>query len=196
MSMIGKVRRMRFREHKSVREIARLTSLSRNTIRGWLREPQVKDRRYVRAAASTKLAAFAEGLRQALAADAHRPRRDRRTAKALFESIRAQGYTGGYSRVTDFVRAWRQEGGETAARKAFVPLVFEWGEAYQFDWSEEGVVVGGVPYRAQVAHLSLCASKAFWLVAYPGQGHEMLFDAHTAASRRWAGWPGAGSTTT
>jgi len=179
MSMIGKVRRMRFREHKSVREIARLTSLSRNTIRGWLREPQVKDRRYVRAAASTKLAAFAEGLRQALAADAHRPRRDRRTAKALFESIRAQGYTGGYSRVTDFVRAWRQEGGETAARKAFVPLVFEWGEAYQFDWSEEGVVVGGVPYRAQVAHLSLCASKAFWLVAYPGQGHEMLFDAHT-----------------
>jgi transposase len=24
-----------------------------------------------------------------------------------------------------------------------------------------------------------CASRAFWLVAYPSQGHEMLFDAHT-----------------
>lgn len=140
MSMIGKVRRMRFREHKSVREIARLTSLSRNTIRGWLREPEVKEPRYARSAAPTKLTPFAEGLRQALAADAHRPWRDRRTAKALFEAIRAQGYAG----VTDFVRAWRQEGGETAARKAFVPLAFEWGEAYQFDWSEEGVVVAGV----------------------------------------------------
>ena len=60
-----------------------------------------------------------------------------------------------------------------------MPLAFEWGEAYQFDWSEEGVVVGGVFYRAQVAHLTLCASRAFWLVAYPTQSHEMLFDAHT-----------------
>jgi hypothetical protein len=59
------------------------------------------------------------------------------------------------------------------------PLSFELGEAFQFDWSEEGIVVGGVYYQAQVSHLKLCASRAFWLVAYPSQGHEMLFDAHT-----------------
>lgn len=41
MSMIGKVRRMHLREKKSVREIARVTSLSRNTVRAWLREPEV-----------------------------------------------------------------------------------------------------------------------------------------------------------
>ena len=40
-------------------------------------------------------------------------------------------------------------------------------------------MVGGIYYRAQVAHMKLCASRAFWLVAYPSQGHEMLFDAHT-----------------
>ena len=62
---------------------------------------------------------------------------------------------------------------------AYVPLSFELGEAFQFDWSEEGLVVGGIYHRAQVAHLKLCASRAFWLVAYPSQGHEMLFDAHT-----------------
>jgi len=60
-----------------------------------------------------------------------------------------------------------------------VPLAFEWGEAFQFDWSEEGLVVGGIYYRLQVSHMKLCASRAFWLVAYPSQGHEMLFDAHT-----------------
>jgi hypothetical protein len=60
-----------------------------------------------------------------------------------------------------------------------VPLDFELGEAFQFDWSEEGLVVGGIYYRVQVAHMKLCASRAFWLVAYPSQGHEMLFDAHT-----------------
>ncbi|MDQ0017836.1 transposase [Variovorax boronicumulans] len=29
--------------------------------------------------------------------------------------------------------------------------------------------------------MKLCASHAFWLVAYPSQGHEMLFDAHTGS---------------
>ena len=91
MSMIGKVRRMHFREKKSVREIARLTSLSRNTVRAWLREAEVKDRTYRRPAASTQLTPHAEFLQQALAADARRSKREQRTAKALFEALKAQG---------------------------------------------------------------------------------------------------------
>jgi hypothetical protein len=58
-------------------------------------------------------------------------------------------------------------------------LSFELGEAFQFDWSEEGLLIGGVYHHMQVSHLKLCASRAFWMVAYPSQGHEMLFDAHT-----------------
>jgi hypothetical protein len=38
-----------------------------------------------------------------------------------------------------------------------------------------------------VAHLKLCASRAFWLVAYPSQGHEMLFDAHTRSFQALGG---------
>jgi transposase len=60
-----------------------------------------------------------------------------------------------------------------------VPLSFELGEAFQFDWSEEGLLIGGVYHHMQVSHLKLCASRAFWVVAYPSQGHEMLFDSHT-----------------
>lgn len=52
--------------------------------------------------------------------------------------------------------------------KALVPLSFELGEAFQFDWSEEGLLVGGVFYKLQVAHLKLCASRAFWLVPATG----------------------------
>ena len=73
--------------------------------------------------------------------------------------------------------AWRAHEGKGI--KAFVPLKFDLGEAFQFDWSEEGLVVGGIYRRMQVSHMKLCASRAFWLVAYPSQGHEMLFDAHT-----------------
>ena len=178
MAMIGKVRRMYHRQKKSVREISRITSLSRNTIRKWLEAPLDGEPKYQRQPKPGKLTAFHEALQRALKADAHRPKKERRTALALYAEIKAAGYEGGYSRVTDYLRAWRQGEGQGAA-KAFVPLSFELGEAYQFDWSEEGLVVGGIYYRLQVAHMKLCASRAFWLVAYPSQGHEMLFDAHT-----------------
>jgi len=179
MAMIGKVKRMHFREKKSVREIVRLTSLSRNTVRKWLKTSVLEEPRYRRSEAAGKLTPFHEALKLALKVDAHRPRHERRTARALHAQIKAEGYAGSYSRVTDFVRAWRQGEGQSVSTKAFVPLAFELGEAFQFDWSEEGLVVGGIYYRMQVSHLKLCASRAFWLVAYPSQGHEMLFDAHT-----------------
>lgn len=75
---------------------------------------------------------------------------------------------------------------------AFVPLKFTLGEAFQFDWSEEGMVVGGLYRRLQVAHIKLCASRAFLLVAYPTQGQEMLFDAHSRAFRVFGGVPRRG----
>jgi transposase len=179
MDMIGKVKRMHFRDHLSFSDIARRTGLSRNTVKKWVKAPADVEPRYRREAMAGKLSAFHDALVQMLRADARRARHERRTARALHAEIRAQGYQGGYSRLTDFIRAWRQGEGQGAATKAFVPLAFELGEAFQFDWSEEGLVVGGVYRRMQVSHLKLCASRAFWLVAYPSQGHEMLFDAHT-----------------
>jgi len=179
MAMIGKVRRMRHRQKKSVREIARITSLSRNTVRKWLRAPTQGEPKYRRGTQPRKLSPFHERLEQALKADSHRPKHERRSARALYAELKLIGYDGGYSRVTDFIRDWRLGEGHAVGTSAFVPLAFELGEAFQFDWSEEGLVVGGIYYRLQVAHMKLCASRAFWLVAYPSQGHEMLFDAHT-----------------
>ena len=178
--MLGKVKRLYSRDKLSLHEIAKTTGLSRNTIRKWVRDTgDVEKPTYRRNEMPSKLTAFAQALELALKADSHRTKQNRRTAKALFVQIKAAGYTGGYSRVTDFIRAWRDHEGK--APKAFVPLAFELGEAFQFDWSDEGMVVGGIFYKLQVAHLKLCASRAFWLVAYPSQGHEMLFDAHTQA---------------
>jgi transposase len=192
MAMIGKVRRLYHRQNKSIREISRITSLSRNTISKWLEAPLEKEPKYRRTPKPGKLTAFHEIIKQALMADARRPKKERRTALALFAEVKAAGYMGGYSRVTDFIRAWRQGEGQGVSTKAFVPLSFEMGEAFQFDWSEEGLVVGGIYYRLQVSHMKLCASRAFWLVAYPSQGHEMLFDAHTRSFAALGGIPRRG----
>jgi transposase len=179
MALIGKIRGMRLRDGKSISEISRLTSLSRNTIKKWLHSPQGAAPKYRRGDVSTKLAPFIATLTQALEVDARRAKHERRTARALHVQLTSQGYDGGYTRLTDFIRRWRDKQGKLISARAFVPLAFELGEAFQFDWSEEGLVVGGIYYRMQVSHLKLCASRAFWLVAYPSQGHEMLFDAHT-----------------
>ena len=178
MELLGKIRRMHVRDKMSVRAIAKRTGLSRNTLQKWLQAPEeVEVPKYVRAKGFSKLGAFVDELEQSLKADAHRSKQDQRTGKALFVQIKAGGYVGSYSRVTDFIRQWRALEGKKP--HAFVPLKFELGEAFQFDWSEEGLVVGGIYRRMQVSHMKLCASRAFWLVAYPSQGHEMLFDAHT-----------------
>ena len=191
MEMLGKVRRMYLRDKLSLHEISKRTGLSRNTLRKWLRKPEdTPPPRYRRESAPTKLSAFHATLERALEADAHRLKQNRRTGKTLFAQIKAEGYAGSYSRVTDFIREWR--GREGNASHAFVPLSFELGEAFQFDWSEEGLVIGGIYRRLQVSHMKLCASRAFWLVAYPSQGHEMLFDAHTRSFAALGGVPRRG----
>ena len=147
MDMIGRIRRLHTRDKLSEREIARKTGLSRNTISKWLHASVKEAPKYRREPRANKLSPFEAQLKQALTADARRPRHERRTARALLTETKAAGYAGGYSAVTDFVRAWRQGEGQAVSVTAYVPLNFELGEAFQFDWSEEGLVVGGIYYR-------------------------------------------------
>ena len=99
----------------------------------------------------------------------------------LFEAIKKDGYTGGYSILTDYVRNWRNGLMPGSGKSAFVPLKFQLGEAFQFDWSEESLMIGGIHRKIQAAHTKLCASRAFYLSAYPTQTQDMLYDAHTRA---------------
>ena len=64
----------------------------------------------------------------ALEADSRRPKRDRRTALMLFEAIKEDGYTGGYSILTDYVRNWRNGSTLGSGKFAFVPLKFQLGD--------------------------------------------------------------------
>jgi len=191
MNMMGKIRRMHYRDGQSIKEICRQTGLARNTVRHWLRVGEGVEPKYGRKEASTILTPYAVRLKQWLDADARRARRERRTALALFKQLQGLGFTGSYTRVTEYVRRWREDSGKVV-KAAFIPLKFEFGEAFQFDWSEESLLIGGCHRKILVAHTKLCASRAFHLAAYPTQSHEMLFDAHTRAFRVFGGIPRRG----
>ena len=190
MVMYAKIRRMFYREHLSINEIQRRTSLSRNTIKKWLKAPSDSAVKYQRVKKPGKLTPFESRLLLALEVDTRRPKKDRRTARMLFQEIRKDGYVGGYSILCDFIRNWRNQGGQS--KSTYVPLKFTLGEAFQFDWSEEWLVIGGIQRKVMAAHTKLCASRAFMLSGYPSQSHEMLFDAHTRAFAAFGGIPKRG----
>ena len=194
MELLSVIRRWAFRDRLSIREISRRTGLSRNTIRKYLRsdvvEPafKVPDR-------SSKLDAFADKLSAWLKVEGSRARKQKRTVKQLHADLVALGFDGSYGRVAAFARTWkteRQREQQTAGRGAFVPLVFQPGEAFQFDWSEDWAIIGGERTKLQAAHSKLCYSRAFIVRAYPLQTHEMLFDAHGQAFRVFGGVPRRG----
>jgi len=75
MEILGRIKRLYFRDKKSLHDIARLTGLSRNTIRRWVREPQAQEAlKYVRQDMPGKLDAYHAQIEQALKADSHRYR--------------------------------------------------------------------------------------------------------------------------
>lgn len=63
---------------------------------------------------------------------------------------------------------------------------------FEFDWSGEGLLIGGLFRCIQFSPMKLCASRAFWLVASPSHSHEMLFDAHTFSFGALGGVPRRG----
>jgi len=194
MAFLSIIRRWALREHLSIREIARRTKLSRNTIRKYLRSGAVEPEFRVPERPS-KLDPYAAKLSSWLKTEAGKGRKQRRTSKQLHEDLVRLGYTGSYGRVAAFARGWRadrQREQQTTGRGTFVPLFFHPGEAFQFDWSEDFAVLGGERTKLQMAHIKLSHSRAFLLRAYPLQTHEMLFDAHWHGFRVFGGVPGRG----
>jgi transposase len=194
MALLSVIRRWHFREHLSIREICRRTGLSRNTIRKYLRSDTVEPAFKVLDRPS-KLDRFADRLSGWLKTEANKPRKQKRTVLQLHADLVSLGYGGSYNRVAAFAREWkadRQREMSTTGRGTFVPLTFEPGEAFQFDWSEDWAIIGNERTKLQVAHTKLSYSRAFIVRAYLMQTHEMLFDAHNHAFRVLGGVPQRG----
>jgi transposase len=194
MGLLNIIRRMHLRQKLSIREIARRTGLSRNTVTKHLSADTVEPK-FATPERPSKLDPFAEKLAGWLKTNAGKPRKERQTLKKMHTDLVTLGFTGSYNRVAAFARDWRadrQREQQTTGRGTFVPLAFRSGEAFQFDWSEDFAVVSGERTKLQVAHIKLSHSRAFLLRAYPLQTHEMLFDAHWHAFRIFSGVPERG----
>src|SRR5580658_5676011 len=177
---IAKIRRAYFAQRKPIKAICREFGLSRKVVRKVIRS-EATEFRYERGRQPLpRIDPWRNQLDALLLANEDKPSRERLTLIGVFEELRGLGYEGSYDAIRRYAKRWRAERGAATA-EAYVPLSFAPGEAYQFDWSHEIVLIAGVTVTVKVAHVRLCHSRMLFVRAYPRESQEMVFDAHDRA---------------
>ena len=133
-----RVRRAVMVEGKSIRETARTFGLHRDPVQPKMLTYSVPPSyRRQTPPRRPKLEPFTGVIDRILENDLRRPRKQRHTAKRIFERLRDEyGFDGGYTTVKDYVRENRRQ-----TREMFVPLSHAPGRA-QSDFGEALVVIG------------------------------------------------------
>ena len=191
METIAQIRLLYHVKKKSISEIAQQFRLSRNTVYKYLHHDGDVPKYTRRSSAKPQLGPHEAILQKWVETESHLPRKQRRTARRLFEDLRKEGYTGAYDSVQRWVKHWKVVE-HPGVQKAYIPLVFRPGEAYQFDWSTETVVLGGVTHTVKVAQFRLTHSRMSFVRAYPRETQEMVFAAHQEAFAAFGGVPERG----
>jgi len=171
-----KVRRAHFEEGLSGRQIARDFGVSRDSVAKMLAYSEPPGYRRTAPIKRPKLDPYTDQIDQWLTEDKTRPRKQRHTAKRIFERLRGEcRYDGGYTIVKDYVRAQK-----CGSREMFVPLSHPPGHG-QADFGEALVVIGGVEQKAFFFAFDLPHSDACYIRAYPSANTEAWLDGHVHA---------------
>ena len=175
MDLYRKVR-LACAEGMSQREAALHFNISRDTVAKMMAFSVPPGCRRTAPVKRPKLDAFTGIIDGWLEGDRAVHRKQRHTAKRVFERLRdAHGFTGGYTIVKDHMRQRARRG-----REVFVPLAHPPGHA-QADFGEAAVVIGGVEQKAHFFVLDLPHSDACFVRAYPAATAEAWVDGHVHA---------------
>ena len=171
MGLLNIIRRMALREKLPLREIARRTGMSRNTIKKYLNADTIEPQ-FTTPERQSKLDPFADKLTGWLKTEAGKSRKQRRTCKQLHADLVVLGFDGSCGRVAAFARDWRtgrQRGQQTTGRGTFVPLSFRPGEAFRFDWPIP-VILGFCRAGRRAHEAAGCPHQAVAQPGLPGPG--------------------------
>ena len=168
----------------SARAAAKYFNISRDTVDKALAFSVPPGYRRTAPVKRPKLDGFTEIIDAWLEADKTVHRKQRHTAKRIFERLRDEhGFTGGYTIIKDYVRERERRGQEM-----FVPLAHPPGDA-QADFGEAVVVIDGVEQKAYFFVLDLPHSDAYFVRAYPAATAEAWMDGHVRAFAFFGGVP-------
>ncbi len=184
MLLWTEIRRRVLTEQLSKRQACQEYGLHWHTLTKILEHSEPPGYRQAQPRRKRKLAPFLPIIDEILKQDRHAWRKQRHTAKRIFDRLRAEhGYDGGYTIVKDAVRAWRNQHAEV-----FMPLVHPPGEA-QVDFGYAHVILEGEEVKAAVFVMTLMYSDAVFCCVFPRECSETFLEGHRRAFEFFGGVP-------
>lgn len=184
VDLYAKVRRAVMVENQSERGAAKRFGISRKTVSKMVRHAVPPGYQRKELPVSPKLGPFIGIVNQILQDDRAVLKKQRHTAKRIFERLRDEhGYAGGYTVVREFVAKE-----QLRQREVFIPLAHAPGRA-QVDFGEADIYLGGVKARIHYFCLDLPHSDAIFVKAYPAETTEAFLDGHVGAFAWLGGVP-------
>ena len=184
VELYARVRRACRVEGMSTREASRVFGVDRKTVRKMLSFSVPPGYRRSAPPRRPKLGPFTGIIDRILEDDRTSHRKQRHTAKRIFDRLRDEyGFTGGYTIVKDYVR---EQG--LRSREVFVPLSHSPGHA-QADFGEAMAVIGGALRKIHFLAFDLPHSDGCFVAAYPAETTEAFCDGHNAAFAFFGGVP-------
>jgi len=171
------------RQGVSKRQILRETGMHWTTLEKILAHSQPPGYRLSEPRHQRKIGPFMDRIRQIIAEDKQAPRKQRHTAKRIFDRIKTDGYTGGYTQVKEAVRRVKQ-----TTQEVFVPLIHLPGEA-QVDFGHALVKERGVLRKAVFFVMILPYSGAMFVQVFERICTEVFWEAHVRAFEFFRGVP-------
>ena len=186
VELYARVRRAVQVEGKSERQVAREYGLARETVRKMLQYSIPPGYRRQQPAKRPKLDPWVGVIDAILQEDRERPRKQRHTAKRIYQRLRDEhGFSGGYTIVKDYVRLRKLR-----QREMFVPLAHPPGDA-QADFGEALAVIGGEERKAHYLVIDLPQSDDCFVMAFPAETTEAFLEGHNQAFAYFGGVPRA-----
>ena len=184
VELYARVRRACMVEGMSAREASRVFGLHRDTVRKMLEYSVPPGYRRQSPPRRPKLDPYRGVIDLILEDDRSLPKKQRHTAKRIYERLRAEhGFDGKYTIVKDYVRERRRR-----TREMYVPLSHPPGDA-QCDFGQAKAVIGGVEQTVHYFVLDLPHSDACFVKAYPAETTEAFCDGHVSAFSFLGGVP-------
>lgn len=158
-------------------EIARRLDVSRNTVAKYADEEDMSPAAPVpEARPHPATDAHAAWIASVLEADLGAPRKQRHTARRIYDRLVAErGYSGSYSSVCRFVADWRRARSAASPREGYLELVWAPGTA-QVDFGNFRCEVAGRAVDAKLLVVTLPHSNARYCTAMMSERSECLCD--------------------
>jgi transposase len=171
---------------KKIREIARETGHSRNTIR------KVINNEYTGYSPRQKqpypsLGPYIGTIDKWLENDRDVPKKQRHTGTRIYNRLKHEkGYKGSISTVLRYVRVARQRIG-VESRQVFIPLEPQVGQEAEVDWGQCTAILNGQKVRLKFFCMRSKFSGKHFVRCYPCERQQALFDAHIHAFSYFGG---------